>query len=200
MVDLDELLTSTYSQRIRNGDSQWQAVLVNGRRLRSDEIASCLVLPKAVPARHVDPIDGRDRRYAYCEVSAAICSILAAISGPVVNRPVPMSLTGTPRTSAQWLALARNAGVSIGGPDRSRGEFVEIAVIGGRVLSRSKVEPGIREAARSVSNMVPELAISTFWEVRGSSWAFCGGSNVVDYAALGDASADALVEIMSSKS
>lgn len=52
-----------------------------------------------------------DREYAAAELHALLLSVLAALPGVVVNRPVPPSLSGADLTPAGWLALAASVGL-----------------------------------------------------------------------------------------
>lgn len=56
-----------------------------------------------------------DREYAVAERHAMLLSVLAALPGVVVNRPVPPSLAGADLTLAGWLALAASVSLPVRG-------------------------------------------------------------------------------------
>jgi len=87
--------------------------LRDGRRIASDIPAAVLnrlsFLPPAAPGQVAED----DRDYAVQEMNALSLSWLAALPGPVVNRPTPQGLGGAWRHPAHWIALAARAGLPV---------------------------------------------------------------------------------------
>jgi hypothetical protein len=97
--------------RLGNGAPSVRIELADGRRVASEEFSGMLNRLTHPPMDHLGVAQQQEREYAMQEVPALFLSWLAAMPGPVLNRPVPFGLAGPNLDQLQWLALAARAGL-----------------------------------------------------------------------------------------
>lgn len=90
-----------------------EIALADGRTIASAEVRGAVNRLTAVPPLS-GPVAGDDREYAAQELHAFWLSWLAALPGPMLNRPTPYSLFGLWLDGAQWTLRAARAGLPCG--------------------------------------------------------------------------------------
>jgi len=107
----------TWEHRITSADITTSVTLApgksNGKSIRSGDVTGTLNRLHTIPGEHLAAA-GADRAYAEMEIYALFASWLAALPGPVLNPASPSGLSGsTWRSPAEWVVLARQAGLSV---------------------------------------------------------------------------------------
>lgn len=90
-----------------------EIVLADGRTISSHEVRGAINRLTAVPPLP-GAVAGADREYAAQELHAFWLSWLAALPGPLLNRPTPFSLCGLWLDETQWALRAARAGLPCG--------------------------------------------------------------------------------------
>lgn len=90
-----------------------EIVLADGRTISSHEVRGAINRLTAVPPLP-GAVAGADREYAVQELHAFWLSWLAALPGPLLNRPTPFSLCGLWLDETQWALRAARAGLPCG--------------------------------------------------------------------------------------
>ncbi|MCP9488990.1 MAG: hypothetical protein MSC31_03845 [Solirubrobacteraceae bacterium MAG38_C4-C5] len=110
-VGSGELLRArTWHHAVGTDGASAGIVLADGRTIDSREVVGTLNRLTAVPPLS-GPVAADDREYAAQELHALWLSWLAALPGPVLNRPTPYSLCGLWLDGAQWALRAGRAGL-----------------------------------------------------------------------------------------
>jgi hypothetical protein len=110
--------------------------LADGRTVRSDTTFGVLNRLVSEPPLQLHNVRASDRTYAAAEFSAFCLSWLNTFSGPVLNRPTPLGLSGRLRTSTEWAWLADRAALPTL-PHRLRSGANDLEVPSRRTLTHS---------------------------------------------------------------
>lgn len=95
------------------GEPDSSTVVIGGRRIAAYEIAGVLTRLSHVSGRDLTRIVQQDRRYVAAEMTAFLRSWLSTLECPVLNRPVPTSLSGPGWCHEQWVQTATRLGIPV---------------------------------------------------------------------------------------
>ncbi|MDQ3607437.1 MAG: LamG domain-containing protein, partial [Actinomycetota bacterium] len=113
-VSSEELLRARrWHHVVATDGASAEIALADGRSIDSREVLGAVNRLTAVPPLS-GPVAGDDREYAGQELHAFWLSWLAALPGPMLNRPTPYSLCGLWLDEAQWTLRAARAGLPCG--------------------------------------------------------------------------------------
>ena len=179
------------------------------RHLVSQEVHGVLNRLSFLPSLWLQRIGGPDRDYAIQEMHALYLSGIAALPGPLLNRPTPQGLCGNWRHPSAWTALAGRAGLPVvpyhqsseddpaelwqssGNPPAAMVFVVDERVIAPSVVPR-RHHAACRRLARAAG--VALLGID-FAPISDGAWQCTGASVMPDLVRGGDQLADALAEV-----
>ncbi len=194
----DELLAYSLHWEHRLGSQGVRTVigLADGRTVEGERVHGAVNRLTGVPTAHLGRAGSRDRDYAAQELHALVLSCLAALPGPVLNRPRPQGLSGAWRHTSEWVWLAARAGLPT--PTYRQGSadegdplaeqrlvpagtpVVHTIVVAGQVFG-----PGLPAAIRAGCRRLAELAaldlLGIEFAVDGSgAWIFAGATPLPD--------------------
>jgi hypothetical protein len=109
----DLLRARTWRHAVGTDGASVEIVLADGRTMASRGVRSTINRLTAVPPLP-GGVSGEDREYAAQELHAFWLSWLAALPGPMLNRPTPFSLCGLWLDGPQWMLRAARAGLPCG--------------------------------------------------------------------------------------
>jgi hypothetical protein len=141
LVEAGELVHECrWEHRIGTGTTSSRLVVGKGMVIDSAEVDGVVNRLSWLSAEGFEGAPPADREYATGELFALGLSWLESLGSRVLNRPSGFSLSGAWRTSAQWRALARSAGLLVepygsDDPDDAPDESDRtVLVVDGRVL------------------------------------------------------------------
>jgi hypothetical protein len=94
-------------------DPENSTVVIGAQSIAADEIAGVLTRLPYVPERELFRIAREDRRYVAAEMTAFLRSWLSTLPCPVLNRPVPTSLSGPGWCHEQWVHAAARLAIPV---------------------------------------------------------------------------------------
>lgn len=94
-------------------DPENSTLVIGGRSVAANEIAGVLTRLPYVSERDLFRIAREDRRYVAAEMTAFLRSWLSSLECPVLNRPVPTSLSGPGWCHEQWVHAAAQLGIPV---------------------------------------------------------------------------------------
>ena len=97
--------------RYMPGDPELSTVVIGGRSIAANGISGVFTRLPHVPERELVRISREDRRYVAAEMTAFLRSWLSTLRCPVLNRPVPTSLSGPGWCQEQWIHTAARLGI-----------------------------------------------------------------------------------------
>jgi len=99
--------------RLRPGDWDDGAIVVDGKRVAQREITGVLTRLPCATAQELIHIAPEDRRYVASEMTAFLLFWLSQLRCPVLNRPTAACLAGPFWRQEQWVHVAATAGVPV---------------------------------------------------------------------------------------
>lgn len=99
--------------RYRLSEPENSTLVIGGRSFAADEISGVLTRLPYISERELVRIAREDRRYVAAEMSAFLRSWLFSLECPVLNRPVPTSLSGPGWCHEQWIHAAARLGIPV---------------------------------------------------------------------------------------
>lgn len=200
-----------WEHRLGEAGATFALTLAGGeRRVSSGEVRGTLNRLSFVPSAWLQRIGGPDRDYAIQEMHALYLSWLAALPGPVLNRPTPQGLSGNWRHPSGWAALAGQAGLPAARYRQSSEDDPAEAwqpagappeaiafVVGERVIAPPDLPTHFHEACRRLARAAGAglLGIEFMPEAAGE-WRFTGASVMPDLVRGGEPLADALAHAL----
>jgi hypothetical protein len=127
-------------------DPEDSEVVIGGQAVAAREITGVLTRLSYVPERELRRIVQEDRAYVAAEMTAFLCSWLAGLRCPVLNRPTPTCLSGPGWRRERWVYAAARLGIPVqpvtwdleyraGAPeDDSASPDTTVTVVGARCL------------------------------------------------------------------
>jgi hypothetical protein len=150
--------------RVSSVEASVEVHLDDGRLLRGGDVRSVFNRLAAVPEEWLLAVAAADREYAYVELTALVCSAFHALPCPVVNRPVPGSLSGPWRGAVEWAVLAGRAGLAVPqlrlssdeeaatASETAAAEPWHVFVVEGRVVARTPPPAAIAAACARLAS------------------------------------------------
>jgi hypothetical protein len=86
--------------------------VIDGRLVETRALQGVIVRLVAVTAGELPAIHPEDRVYAAAEMHAFLLAWLDALPCPVLNRPLPVNLSGVPSGTEAWNVRARRLGIA----------------------------------------------------------------------------------------
>ncbi len=142
-------------------DPENSTLVIGGRSIAAEEISGVLTRLAYVSERELVRIAREDRRYVAAEMTAFLRSWLSSLECPVLNRPVPTSLSGPGWCHEQWIHAAARLGIPVR-PVRRRIAFpagapedepvppdITVTVVGERCLGPVDLAGRARRLARA---------------------------------------------------
>ena len=86
--------------------------VIAGRVVETSALRGVIVRLVAVTAAELPAIHPEDRAYAAAEMHAFLLAWLDALPCPVLNRPLPVNLSGVPSGTEAWNVRARRLGIA----------------------------------------------------------------------------------------
>lgn len=192
--------------------------LADGRRISGTEPCGVLNRLTVAPTGRVQAVGGTDGDYAIQEMSALFLSWLAALPGPVVNRPSPQGLGGHWRHPATWAVLAGQAGLSAP-PYRRNGDdspteaalppafrtggdgepgwrlpAVTAFVVGDEVVTPSPLPPEVRDGCRRLARLSGDTLLGAdFQPGADGGWELVNASATPDLRLGGEPLVEVLI-------
>jgi hypothetical protein len=126
-----------WEHRVGGWGSRTRLRLADGREIESDDVQGVLNRLLWITADGFLGASDTDREYAGGELHALVLSWLEGFGARVINRPAGLGLSGPWRTTDQWRALAREAGLEIRAypePSAQPAELALVLVIDGEVI------------------------------------------------------------------
>ena len=156
--------------------------VIAGRVVETSALRGVIVRLVAVTAAELPAIHPEDRAYAAAEMHAFLLAWLDALPCPVLNRPLPVNLSGVPSGTEAWNVRARRLGiaaralrrvVNVGVPSPPpvpEPRAVSVDVVG----SRAFTGPARRERARRTIASPPPRSRSR----PTSGWSYCAACSI----------------------
>lgn len=185
--------------------------LADGRRVVSDEVSGFLNRLTYPPMDHLGVASQRERDYAMQEVSALFLSWLAAMPGPVLNRPVPFGLAGPNLDQFQWLALAARAGLPSpprratsrqrngGAPARVPTPSCTVVVVCGATYGAPVPDPTAESCLRLAELSGTDILGVELRRDAGGRWEFVSARSLPDLRIGGEPLIDGLAAALASR-
>ena len=208
LTGADLAAAERWEHRLGHAGVTFALTLAGGeRRVFSQAVRGVLNRLSFLPSAWLQRIGGPDRDYAIQEMHALYLSWLAALPGPVLNRPTPQGLCGNWRHPSFWAALAGRAGLPARYRQSSEDDPSEawqpaaappeaIAfVVGERVIAPPALPTQLNEACRRLAHAAGAGLLGIdFMAAAAGEWRFTGASVMPDLVRGGEPLADALAE------
>ena len=126
-----------WEHRVGDWGSRTRLRLADRREIESDDVQGVLNRLMWITADGFLGASDTDREYAGGELHALVLSWLEGFGARVINRPAGLGLSGPWRTTDQWRALAREAGLEIRAypePSAQPAELALVLVIDGEII------------------------------------------------------------------
>jgi hypothetical protein len=175
LVHADELAAATrWQHRVGPDGCSVTVELVDGRTLSSAEIRGTLNRLVQTPSAPLLRAAPGDREYAREELHAFALSWLAALPGPVLNRPTPQGLSGPWLHRSEWLALAARAGLATPpfrsddaeSEGRGRSPAASVIVVGAKAFGPPGV-PALADACGRLARLVGAALLEVAFDPDG---------------------------------
>ncbi len=199
VTGIDVLRAAGISHRVGIGGTSIHIKLRDGRAI-GPRVRGSVNRLSHIPPAAVAHLPEPDRRYAHQELHALTLSWLAALPGPMLNRPDPRGLGGAWRHPSEWALHAGQAGLpttpyveSTSGPEPDpwpgAGLPPTVVVVGDAVVGAG-VPPAVAAACRRLAREVatPLLGITC-----AANWTFVSASPRPE---LDGAALDAVAEML----
>jgi hypothetical protein len=209
LTSADLAAAERWEHRLGQASVTFALTLAGGERCMSSQmVRGALNRLSFLPSAWLQRIGGPDRDYAIQEMHALYLSWLAALPGPVLNRPTPQGLCGNWRHPSAWAALAGRAGLPTARYCQSSEDDPSEAwqpagappaaiafVVGERVIAPPALPTHFYEACRRLANSAGARLLGIdFLPATPGEWRFTGASVMPDLVRGGEPLADALAE------
>jgi len=202
-----------WEHRIGTERVSFTATLTDGRRIRNSDVGGVLNRLTYVPVDSLALFQPADREYVQQELQSFFLGWLAALSGPVINRPTPWGLSGQWRHVSEWIALAERAGLPVppyrlstrdlseaaGWPMRAvpgGTPLLTLIVLGGAVLG-SPVPQEVAVGCMRLAELAETALLGVeFAPGADGRWIFVGATPQPDLRLGGEALLDVLVKAL----
>jgi hypothetical protein len=200
-----ELLHHSFAWEHRLGTDREPSVaftLADGRRIQGDAVRGVLNRIAGLPLHLVEALPPADRAYALQEWTALHASWLTGLQAPVLNLPGLPGLCGRPRSHAEWIWLAAQAGLPAAPLHRSassssaelqlrdpRAPLRTVCVVNGVAVDDS-LPLNLRDSCGRLGTLAAARLIGVTLD--GATGHFTGASLVPDLRAGGEPAIDAL--------
>lgn len=191
----------TWEHRIRGDVAEVEITLMDGRRISGAQPRPVLNRLSYAPGERMRAVGGADGDYAVQEFQALFLSWLAALPGPMLNRPSPQFLAGRWRIPAAWAVLAAQAGLETaplrrGAVDPAEqyadnGHQSTVFVVAQRVVASSEVPVSVLDGCRRLGALAGDDLLGIRLAAT-DGWRFVGATPLPDLTTGGDALLDAL--------
>ena len=199
-----------WEHRLGNGSPSIAIQLSDGRQLVGSAMRGVLNRLSFLPAAWLQRIGGADRDYAVQEMYAFYLSWLHALSGPVVNAPMPQGLCGNWRHNSMWYALAGRAGLPMPTYRQSSDDDPTLAwqpralpapltalVVGRHLVAPPALPITLHPACLDLARAAGAALLGIdFAPDRNGNWQFIGASVMPDLISGGAALIEALAETL----
>lgn len=187
-----DLAGATWDHRVDGSGVRTRVTLADGRSIDSDRVTGALNRFFALPPRLLADVEPADFEYAAGEMSALVVSWLAGLGRRAINPSGTRGLAGAWRSSAEWAALAAEAGmpaspVVIGEEPRYAPDGwhawpplamvpEDVIVVGRAVFARRRLGERLRLACHRLAELseTPLLGLRFATDVRGNGRRYGG--------------------------
>jgi hypothetical protein len=164
-----------WDHRLGTWGSHTRLLLADGREFESREVDAVLNRLYWVTAGGFLGASETDREYAGGELYALVQSWLASFGARMVNQPAGLGLAGSWRTTVEWRALARGAGLAVRPyPESDERPFVadparQVLVVDGAVVEDVDAPADVREGAVRLAQAARQDLVELSFD---DDWAF----------------------------
>jgi hypothetical protein len=201
-VDITSLVEARWSQTITDNHTSWSARFADGSSLTTNAIRCLLMAAPRLPATSVTDIATEDRRFAYDEMVAALCGLLADSTGRHINFPTPPNIAGQYLNWEQWIRMAHAAGMPT--PETSShtyalpsGQLEDIYLIGTQMISDVALPAHTVRSLKSIQSQLPaQKLMQITLDVSRTEAAFVSGTTSVDLLNADNRAVEALMGLL----
>lgn len=162
------------------GDSGPEFAVASGQMISVPEIQGVVTRIPWINPEDLPHVAGDDRGYVASEINAFLVAWLCELRCPVINRPVPSSLTGAPHSAEGWLTLAARAGLTLSCTRRAfpapetawPADATTVAVLGGRCFG--DVDPELASQACRLAALADVELLAVMFSHREAGATFLG--------------------------
>jgi hypothetical protein len=205
LLTFAECTEATCTHFVSSNGASWSMTFDKRKSISSHELYGVISLRMALPAESVSHVTGNERNYAYQELASVFCSMLAAVPGPKLNVPWPLSINGRERSSDEWLRVAHLAGLitvsTSSVAERASGYMSEksiktVLLLDEDVFCSQQLLPQTRAGLQQLVLNTPERILSVELVATEIEELFLSATPLLDIEHLSNSFIDALAKLV----